>query len=227
MKSNNRILRSGFSRFGARRASADDGLTLIEVLAAMIIVVIVALAGAGLTINGLNTATAQERNQVAVTIANGQMEAISGWTVANNSGTGVSYLYTGRCQSNVTAAFTTYASVPGVSQTYPVWDPSATTAGTCSSATFPVTTTSTQNGTQYTITTILGACYETLVGGSCGTISGQSTNPTTTPAGYTALIRVIVYVTWTAGSTCAANGCSYETTSFADAHADPQWVTHS
>lgn len=207
------------------RTGSDEGMTLVEVIAAVIIVVIVSLSGAALTINGLQTASAQERNQVAVTIANGQMEALSGWTVTTNTSTGVSNLYTGRCLANVTAGFTAEASVSGVSQTYAQWDPVATTNATCSAPTFPVVTTSTQNGTKYTIYDILGACYEAVEGGNCGLITGDVSAPATVPAGYTQVIREIVVVNWTAGSTCK-NGCNYEATSLVDANPDLQWVTH-
>lgn len=214
-------------RFRSDQAS-DSGMSLIEVVAAVLVIVIVALAGAGVTINGINTATAQERSQVAVTIANGVMEKLSGWTVATNGSTHVSGLYTGRCTSEVNAAFLANATKPGVSATYPVSD---TTVGTtCTGAAFrPVVTglPATQNNTVYTITTLIGACYEPVTGGSCGLITGQSTPPAVTPAGYTAMIREIVIVGWTAGSTCKVNGCFYQTTALADANTDLQWVTHA
>lgn len=215
----------------------DAGLTLIEVLAAVIIIVIVALSAAGLSINGIQTATAQQREQVAVTIANGAMETVSGWSVATNSTTGISNLYTGRCYSNVNAAFLANPTVPGVAATYPVWDTVATTAATCTTPSLPTTKSPSgtgvflfapENGTSYTVTTIIGACYEPVTGGSCGLITGQASNPTTTPAGYTPLIRVIVLVSWPAtaagGNRCAATGCYYETTTLIDAHPELNWV---
>jgi Tfp pilus assembly protein PilV len=204
-------------------ASNDDGLTLIEVIAAVIVVVTVALASAGLSINGIKTAAAQERQQVAVTIANGAMETVSGWTETINSSTTVSNLYTGRTSAAVAAAFTANSTQPGVSSTYPTYDPTATGSSTAS---IPISATSTQNGTSYTTYTLIGDCYEPVAGGACAKISGQPTEPSTTPAGYAQVMRVIVIVSWTAGSSCAASGCRYETTTMEDAHADLQWVTH-
>jgi prepilin-type N-terminal cleavage/methylation domain-containing protein len=220
--------------------SDDSGFTLIEVLAAVIIVVIVALSAAGLSINGIQTATAQQREQVAVTIANGAMETVSGWSSALNSGTGVSNLYTGRFKGTTTTpttvlgAFTTNAAVSGVSQTYAAWDPTATSS---SVAALPVVQSPTgtgtsllaaQNGTNYTLTTLMGTCYEPIAGGACGLAPGYpSTPPTTTPAGYTNLIRVIVIVSWTAtagGSRCTASGCYYEATTLVDPHTELNWV---
>jgi prepilin-type N-terminal cleavage/methylation domain-containing protein len=212
----------------------DAGMTLVEVLVAVIVVVIVALAGAGVTVNGINTATSQERNQVAVTIANGVMEKISGWQVATNSSTHVSNLYTGRCTSDVNKAFSDNSTKPGVSSTYQVSDTVATAASTCNAASFQPEvvgtgpgTPGTQNGTNYTIATLIGACYEPVTGGSCGLLTGKATPPATTPAGYTPLIRAIVIVSWTAGTACKVNGCYYEATSLIDANDDLQWVAHA
>ncbi len=210
----------------------DSGLTLIEVLAAVIVITIVALSSAGLSINGIQTAAAQERQQVAVTIANGAMEKVSGW----NTSSGVSNLYTGRCQADVTAAFTANSSQPGVSATYPAWDPSATSSGLCSTPSLPTVQSpagsgvfylAPQNGTNYTLTTLIGTCYEPVSGssGSCGLLSGYSSAPASAPTGYTALVRVIVVVSWAAGKTCLANGCSYTTSTLIDPHTDLSWVS--
>jgi prepilin-type N-terminal cleavage/methylation domain-containing protein len=230
-----KLARRGF--FSKHLSASDAGLTLIEVLAAVIVIVIVALAAAGLSINGIQTATAQERQQVAVTIANGAMENVSGWSVVTNTSTGISNLYTGRCQSDVNTSFTNNSTIPGVSATYPVWDTVATAAATCSAPAIPATKSPTgtgafllapENGTKYTLTTIIGACYEPVAGGSCAKITGQPSNPTTTPAGYTPLIRVIVVVSWPAtgagGNRCAVSGCYYETTTLVDAHTELNWV---
>lgn len=196
--------------------SKDAGLSLMEVLIAVVIIATIALAAAGLSVNGIQTATTQQRQQVAVTIANGAMETVSGWSVDN--------LYDGRYSNKVTTAFSNNSTKPGVAQTYAVSDTSATSAST---AAIPITATAPQNGTSYTTTTLIGACYEPVGGGNCGVIAGQATPPATVPAGYTKLTRIIVLVSWTAGSKCAVSGCYYETTTLADPHDDLQWVTHS
>jgi prepilin-type N-terminal cleavage/methylation domain-containing protein len=207
----------------------DTGLTLIEVLAAVIIVVIVALAGAGLTINGIQTAAAQERTQVAVVIANGAMEKVSG--------TAVSDLTLGRygtaAGTPVAKSFSDNSTQPGISQTYPSVDPAATASSTANVAitagsTSAVTSAGTQNGTNYLITTVIGTCYQAVTGGNCGKIAAYPTTPpATVPAAYTKLVRVVVLVKWTAGAGCVANGCYYETSTLADPNADPEWLTHA
>ena len=203
---------------------SDSGLTLIEVLAAVIIIVIVSLSAAGLSVNGINTAAAQEREQVAVTIANGAMENISGKAVSN--------LISGRCQTDVTHAFTANSAVPGVANTYPAWDTSAV-CNCPSTISVPIVQSVTgtapcllaaQNGTNYTVTRLIGTCYEPVAGGTCSVISGDSTDPGTT-TGYTSLLRIIVLVSWSAGSKCSVTACYYEATTLADPHTDPSWVS--
>ncbi|HEX4057414.1 MAG TPA: hypothetical protein VHX87_03740 [Galbitalea sp.] len=204
-------------------ASSDAGLTLVEVIAAVIVVVTVALASAGLGINGIKTAAAQERQQVAVTIANGAMETVSSWDPSLNTVTKVSGLYAGRTSAAVSTSFTSNSTVPGVSNTYPTFDSSATSTSTAS---IPISATQTENGTNYTVWTLIGDCYQPVIGGTCSKITGQATEPSTTPANYALVVRIIVVVSWTAGSSCSTNGCYYETTTMADPHSDLQWVSH-
>jgi Tfp pilus assembly protein PilV len=201
----------------------DAGLSLIEVLVAVILVVIVALSAAGLSINGIQTASAQERQQVAVTIANGAMENVSGKLVSN--------LVSGRCQADVSNAFTANSTMPGVSATYPSWDTSAS-CGCPSTISVPIVEStmatgpcllSAQNGTNYTMTTLIGQCYEPVAGGPCSVIAGQATDPGSY-SGYTSLVRVIVLVSWTAGSRCSVTACYYETTTLADPNSDLSWL---
>lgn len=102
----------------ALRPSSNSGLSLIEVMVAISIIAIVATASATLCLNGIAAAAAQERRQVAVTIASGAMESISAQSVMTNATTGVSGLYTGRTSLAITAAWASNASMSGVSQTY-------------------------------------------------------------------------------------------------------------
>jgi Tfp pilus assembly protein PilV len=217
---------------------AEEGIGLIEVIVAVAIVSVVALASASLTITGLAAASAQQRAQVAVTIANGSMETVSGWSVATNSVTTVSNLYTGRSKSAVQSAFDANAGKAAVSQTYPVWDPHASTCvpdpavpATCPA--LPITTANAkQNGTSYVVTTLIGSCYQATTikskgtANDCGKIVGVAADPATVPTGYSRLIRVIVLVSWTAGNKCAPTACSYQTSTLVDPSTDIQWITH-
>lgn len=223
-------------RLGLPRRS-DSGLSLIEVVVAVVIVSIVALASAGLGIQGISTSTAQQRQQVAVTIANSAMEAVSAANISINTYAtpSVSGFYTGRDQASVNAAFTAQAGQPGVAQTYAAWDPNpAVTAATVEA--LPIVSTpsaTTTNGTAYTVTTLIGPCYELSLQSSwpasgplCTELTGQSTPPTTVPAGYTQMIRAIVVVNWTAGKTCSgAGGCNYTISTLFAPQDDPEWIT--
>jgi len=221
-----------------RDRALESGFTLIEVIVAITIVSIVALASAGVTITGVSAAASQEREQVAITIANGTMETVSAWSVTVNPSTLVSSLYTGRKQTDVVTAWKANENKPGVKQTYEAWDPKASSCVATSTAkcpALPIVSTPTQNGTKYSVTTLIGTCYEPAIIRSSATqndcelaVGGVYSNPpSATPAGSTALIRVIVIVSWTAGKTCAASGCSYEATTIIDPHTDLEWVTHA
>ncbi len=209
------------SRTLRARTSSDVGLSLLEVIVAVALVTIVMTASATLCLTGIATASAQERRQVAVTVASGTMETVGAQSVARNAATGVSGLYTGRNATAVSAAWVANASVIGVAQTYAMSDPTATIS---SVPAIPITSTTTQAGTTYTVQTLIGPCYQPKSGGDCVVVSGATAS--VTPSGYTPLIRVIVLVTWTAGNSCAASGCSYTTSSLVDPNSDLGWLTN-
>lgn len=201
------------SGFRSSRAAAEDGLSLIEVLVAIVVISVVAVGSATLCITGLAAAATQERRQIAVTIASSTMETISG--------TQVSALFTSRAKTAVQAGWTANSTVPGVSQTYPVWD---ATSGTPAIAVGP--TTVAQAGTNFTVQTVLGYCFQPLAGGDC-TAPGATATSTlpTVPTTAMKLIRAIVIVKWTAGRSCPAS-CSYVSSTLIDPSADLNWNTH-
>jgi prepilin-type N-terminal cleavage/methylation domain-containing protein len=207
-------------------ASDERGLTLMEVIVAIAIMTTIAVAAASVSLNGTKTVTAEQRQQVAVTIANGYMEQVSGWKVALNTSTGVSNLYFGRTQTAVQAAFTANATRPGVAQTNAVWDASApgdAPGGPSLEITTTPTTLPAQNGTLYTVTTLIGSCYQSMTVQT----SATANNCVATQAANTdALIRVIVIVKWTAGAKCQTSGCYYDTSTLLDPNSDLEWVTH-
>jgi prepilin-type N-terminal cleavage/methylation domain-containing protein len=205
--------------------SGQDGLSLVEVIVAIAIVSIVALASASLTFNGLATAAAQTRTQVAITIANGAMETVSGWSIEKSPSTGVSGVYTGRTAAVVGPAFTKYAAQPGVSDTVPGSDLTAPACGAAPAlcGAIPISQPVKEGSTNYIVATLIGTCYQSTV-----IASPQPATPCTTTGGAatTPLIRVIVIVTWTAGSRCATSGCSYATSTLLDPNTDLQWESH-
>lgn len=206
--------------FTRRMDSSADGFSLMEVIIAIAIIGVVAISSVSLTISGIASASMQERRQIAVTIASGAMENVSAQTVAT--------LYDGRWQSDVQAAFTANSTTPGiaavggVSPTYARWDAGASSS---SVAQVPVTSPAVSlSGTIYTTTTLIGPCYQPTAGGDCTILSGHPNFSDVVP-GYLSLIRVVVVVRWTAGSSCTASGCYYSTTTLIDPNKDLEWVT--
>ena len=208
---------------------ADSGMSLIEVIVAISIMGIVATSAILLAISSVASTTTQQRRQVAVAVASNAMETVTAYTLALNNATGESRIYDGRLQGKVSAAWTASTGSPGVGTTYPRWDTSATVTSrpvisidTANPVNDPTPKT-VLNGTEYRVRTLIGACYQPNSGGVCALLSGQSVPPTTEPAGYSKLIRVMVIVSWTAGDGCAAGACTYQTTTLLDPHQDLKW----
>ena len=213
----NRIRRS-LDRFTAE----PSGMTLVEVIVAIAIMGIVATAAIGLAISSTIGSVSQQRRAIAVTVANAAMEKVSGLPAIT--------LFSGRSLSDVQTSFSTYSSTSGVSTTYQEYDHSLPFPG---AQTVLIDSPVTQNGTPYTVTTIIGTCFEKLgtnsgetAGGDCAKVDSATYAPPT-PAGYTLLTRVIVVVGWTAGQECAVAGsCAYTISTLIDSHSDLQWKTN-
>lgn len=197
-------------------------MTLIEVIVAISIMGIIATSAVGLGITSQTSAVAQQRQELAVTIANQAMESVSAQAAGTNLVTKESYLFQGRTQSLVTASWTANAGAAGLSDTYPGWDSVAVATST---PVLPLSSVITVSGTDYTAHTLIGTCYQATTGsGNCVRLA-SATPPATAPANTTQILRIIVIVRWNAGTDCSASGCSYETTSLVDPHFDLQWKT--
>jgi len=212
------------SVFGTARRTSDEGFTLIEVVAALSIIVIVSTAALYFFVGGTRAITHQQRTQDAVSIANGAME--DAFAVVAKTTNGISGVLKGRTQDAATAAWTlgTTNNVDGISRSYLVWD---TTAAANATPAVPITTTSKHSNAHYTATTIIGSCYRSNSGGAsapCGKLTGYTNDPGTAPSGYAKIMRVMVLVTWpsTAG-TCTGGTCSFQTSSLIDPNDDQVW----
>jgi hypothetical protein len=146
------------------------------------------------------------------------------------SGLPASSLFSGRSAALVDSSFTSNSGTSGVSDTYQEYDPTLPLPGT---QTVPIPAPVTQNGTAYTVTTIIGTCFQSLgtngpvAGGDCSKTDSSKYAPAPIPAGYTALTRVIVIVGWTAGQECAVAGsCEYTISTLIDSHSDLEWKTN-
>jgi prepilin-type N-terminal cleavage/methylation domain-containing protein len=219
-----------------RRLLGDEsGFSLMEVIVAIAIMTIVATAAASLSFNGVATSTAEERQQVATTVANAALEKVSGWSTAVDSGTGVISLYDGRGKAAVQAAFAANSTRPGVAQTVAAWDTSLG-SGSTSNGVLPTVTPDPnalpaaapfiQNGTKYTVTTLIGTCYEQPAPSTTTAPIPPDNCVSTAGATPTTLIRVIVIVKWTAGAKCVVNGCYFQASTILDPNADLEWITH-
>ena len=146
----------------------------MEVIVAIAIMTIVATAAASVSINGVATSQAEERQQVAITVANSAMESVSGWSVAMNTTTGVSNLYTGRGKAAVSTAFAANSTRPGVAQTNQEYDHSLVSTST-SNGTLPIVNTPpAQDGTIYTVTTLIGSCYQLTTVQTSGSVNNSA-----------------------------------------------------
>ena len=204
---------------------SDEGMSLIEVVIAIVILAILSTASLGVYLSSTNASLDQQRRQVAVTIANESMEIVSGWSTGTVASTQVSALFTARSKDKVEALFAKDTLVDGVDVTYAMWDPSAAASAVAAlPAAIPLSRAVTKNGTDYIAETLIGFCLQKIAGGDCVKVGAY--NPTTIPApkpptGYTQLTRAIVVVNWTAG--CPTAGCSYTTATLIDLNADLEW----
>jgi prepilin-type N-terminal cleavage/methylation domain-containing protein len=207
----------------AARQRDDSGFTLIEVLTAIVLLGIVTTAALAFSIQAVEATAAQERRSVASAVATNAMEDVNSNISVIDSATGVSYLMAGRTQTAINSLWGTYSAWPGVSNTYPGWDPSANNA---SVPRVPVQSVVERNGTDYTVTTLIGWCYKPLTGGDCTRIPAVTTPPVVAPSGWAnRLIRVTTIVEWSAGSSCEVTACSYQVITLVDATSDLEWTS--
>lgn len=199
----------------------ESGLTLVEVVVAIVILGLLASTALGLYLTSMTASKSHQHREVAITVANEAMELAASWSVPN--------LADGRSQSAVAAQWAAGGSVSGIAATYPLWDLSATAS---SVPDLPLSAVSTFSGTDYTIETYIGQCFQpedaaTLAsGGDCTKVSGHPSSPPATAPGMTKLLRVIVNVRWTAGDACdPVAGCTYQTSTMVDPTLiDVEWI---
>lgn len=205
------------------RLGSDRGFTMIEVLAAIVILGIVTTAATLFSIQALQATETQQRRQVAVAIATEAMEAVNSRVATVEAGTGVSYLLGGRNQTLVTNAWTANSAVVGVAQTYAAWDPGAASTA---SPRIPLTGTETRNGTIYSVTTLIGWCYQSELTSDCIKVAGSATPPAS-PSSSLAnrMLRVITVVRWSAGEQCSVTPCDVQIVTLVDGSGDLEWKT--
>lgn len=217
------------TRLAARVNPSDEGFTLVEVIVALTLLALLSSAALYFFVNGSRTLTHQQRAHGAVSAANDAMEQVFSFTpqmAGATAATSSTALVTGRLDSDVTAAWTAAAGVPGLAETYPAWDRStspAPLAGIGDDRVKLVRTVET-SGVKYTVMSLVGYCYRVATNpdGACTKVGGDSVG--TPAAGYVRMIRSIVVVRWP-GTTaaCTAGTCTYQIQSLIDPNTDLKW----
>lgn len=207
----------------AREHDRDAGFSLVEVVIAIFVISILATAGLSFFLNGSRLALSEQRRELAITVANDVMEDVRGESFSQGPAAGAAGLYAGRSQSATLAVWARNSTAGGVDETYPLWDTAATAGST---PTVPITRTVALSGTEFTVESLYGSCYQPLAGGDCVRLPGQNSPPATTPAGYSSLTRIVVVVSWTAGEGCeTAGACTYAASTLFDSTLDLTWLS--
>src|SRR6478735_7754899 len=122
MRSNNSI--STRAR-ASRRIDDDSGFTLVEVVVAVVMLAIISASALAFAMQGLKGSHAQERVEIAITVAVRAMESVRAYNIIEDPSSHKSSLYNGRTQTDVQAAWTAYtAAAPALTSTYAEWDTS-------------------------------------------------------------------------------------------------------
>lgn len=210
----------------------DEGFTLVEVIAALVVLAMVATAAGYFFISGTRTSSHLQRTQNAVAVANEAMEmafAVEPRDSVVVVATPTPTIVLGRRQVDVQAAWTAAAAlgIEGLADTYPVWD---TTATASSTPVLPITMTRNYSGQKYDVTLLVGSCVRpaNVTGNdeTCTRLPGYATDPgdAGTPSSMVRMLRVIALVTWdSAIGECTGGTCSYQLSGLMDRNADIEW----
>jgi len=198
----------------------DRGFSLAEVIVAVAILGALATASLYLTIGGLNSSESQRRSNVAITLAGNAMESVVSQSPAINATSGVSALYNGRAHDDTVARWHANRFIAGVDRMYPGWQPGLPAGSTPA---IPFSNSVTVNGTEYSVQTMIGRCYQPLTGGQCTTLPGHAVAPAVPPTGQAELTRITTVVWWFAGANCAS-GCTYSASTLVDTSEDLSWL---
>lgn len=191
----------------------DSGMSLIEVVVAIGILGLLSTLSLGFYMTSMESASAHQRREIAITVANESMEIINGWTPS------VSALTSGRSQANVNAQWTKVVS--GLANTYKAWN----AAPVAATESIPINRTVVRSGTEFTASVYIGTCYKRFNQSECTKLAA-ATPPASPPPGTAQMVRAIVNVTWDAGDSCAVAQCSYVTSTLIDVTGtDLEWVS--
>ena len=216
--------------------AGDEGISLLEVVIALVILAVVMTSAAGFFINGLRTTSGQSSRQAAISITNQQLEKVNALPSSS--------LLTGRYSAAVTRLLATdngnvltgqddKSNSTSASYDY---DPLATATSTPLIPTgVPVVAGNTadpnynvkiEGKVSYQVRTFIDPCWlPTGTATSSNSTRNLACVPSSTPPsgapGVTMAYRVTVATSWTGGpSTSCASGCSFNDSTLIDNHGD-------
>ncbi|ACV08999.1 Ig-like domain-containing protein [Jonesia denitrificans] len=200
----------------------DSGLSMVEVIVAVVLIGMVATSAAAFFITGIATVSDLQRKQAAVSLANSAVERARAVAPGDVTGTGVSGLVKGRAQAAVTSVWDaiTTADPSDTADMNPAWDTGA--SGATADQWVPLTQTQRINSQTYTITTLIGTCFRSK---AATTTSADcvKTNPNPAGATHIEMYRVRVVVTWTTGP--GSETQTYRLATLVDPSIDAVWNT--
>lgn len=183
-------------------ATGDEGMSLIEVIVSVALIVFVMTATTAFFIQSMTGASLQQERQAAVAVAAQAMESTRAVPAAN--------LLDGRSQARNAALRASPTSVD-LTQSVAAWDTAATSASVPTVAfSDPSVTVA---GVAYNARTFVDRCYlPSPAAGVCGASRPDKSQPACPTATVTGcLYRVSVEVRWTPGRgvTCGGGDCHY------------------
>ena len=203
--------------------SRDGGFTLVEVIWALFLLGLIAMASLGLFVNGMKSVAHVQRQQAAVSLANSSMDLARSVSGGSVDATGTSGLVKGRSDTDVKATWNAAkaANASDTSDMTIVWDPELGLV--TADQWVPVTTTAVVDNQTYTINTLVGTCYR-LAAASTASQNCVATNPDPTGTTYVQMFRVRVIVNWDE-SADGTRHFTYRVSSLVDPSTDATWNT--
>ncbi len=215
-------------------ANRESGLTVVEVIVALVLIGIVATSAISFFISGIHTTSELQRKQGAVSLANTAMDrarAVAPGVVSVSNAAGDTHgLVKGRTQQAVLAARDAAdpADIADMDFTY-AYDRDPSLTGAVEQQWVPITKTEKVNSQEYTITTLIGSCYRSRLPvttqADCVPVPDGGIDATGEPnaSDIVRLYRIRVVVEWSAGP--GETPQTYRIASLADPSADAVWNT--
>lgn len=215
------------------RSQRDAGISLLEVIVALMIIAVVMTSAAGFFLNSLKTTGGASQRQSAVTLVNAELESIravpagvlvTGRTNSGNGSNSIVPLFAWSGAAALTAYDDLSNSQPGAYN----YDK---TANASTIPAVPPITTQTVNNKPYTLHNFIDPCWlvvsKNQTPSSTSSLACGATYSSVAGSTTTMMFRITVAATWTGGAAtnCTA-GCSYSASSLVDPNSDPTFQSN-